>query len=142
MRNTVVDASVVAVSNGDLRGRRQNNSMDRRLLIFEEFASRSRRPLYNSRLFSEYQAVTRTVRNDAIRLFLELLTERGLLVRTNRLQRGVRDRAWRCRWPKHDQHLMAAALGATDAELIVTENTLAACQACVLREFGVRVVQV
>lgn len=133
--DTVYDTTVVAYSNGQLSGRRPGNAMDRRLGYLEAFIAGNRRALYNSKLLQEYTRQVRERRNDVIENFLTLLADTGMLVPKSQLSKRDFGRAREVRWPSHDQHLLAAALGGTDATILVTEKALAQCAAGVKREF-------
>src|SRR5215467_12997736 len=109
MPDCVVDAAVVALSNGNIAGRRPGNSLDRRLNVLEQIVRGLRRLRYNPRLLHEYQQVIREHRNDVIEALFELLddTRRSILVRRNSLSRQDYQTATRaCGWPSHDQHLV------------------------------------
>jgi len=140
MPDCVVDASVVAMANGDISGRRPGNVLDRRLAVIEQVGDGARRLRYNSRLFGEYKRLVQQSRNDAIELFFLALAYRAILVRRNTLSGPDHDVATRkCRWPNHDRHLLAAALGGADPTIFVTESRLAQCGVRVLRHFRVHV---
>ncbi len=140
MPDCVVDATVVYMSNGNIAARRPGNVFDRRLKILEEIGEGLRRLRYNPKLLHEYQRLIENPRNDVIQLFFEVLAESGVIVPGNRLPRHHYDTATRrCRWPAHDQHLLAAAIGGLRPSIFVTEQTHANCAACILRNFAVRV---
>ena len=144
MADCVLDASVVAFSNGDLTARRRGNVFDRRLRAIEQVIAGVHRLRFNGRLLGEYQNLIHEYRNDVIELLFALLdSSRAVLVRRNNLSRqdyaiAVR----RCGWPSHDQHLLAAALGGIDSLIVVTEVRLFQCAAQILRSFDVHVERV
>jgi hypothetical protein len=142
MPDCVLDASVIAFANGDLTGRRSGNLLDRRLRIVEEVAQQNRRVRYNNKLLTEYQRLVTDYRNDAIELFFAVLdSEHSVLVRRSTLSRQHhRTATGSCRWPSHDQHLLAAAVGGEDPSVFVTESRLATCAPQVLSHFSVHVV--
>lgn len=140
MADCVLDASVVALANGDITARRPGNVFDRRLAVIEKVGSGALRLRYNSKLLCEYQPLIREYRNDVIELFFAVLADRAIRVPRNTLSRQHYARATqRCRWPPHDQHLLAAALGGNDPAIFVTERRLAQCAARVLACFAVHV---
>jgi hypothetical protein len=140
MSDCVLDASVVAFSNGDIAGRRPGNVFDRRLAAIERVVSGERSLRYNSKLLGEYKGLVRVYRNDVIELLFIILADKGVLVKRNTLSRQEHAVATgKCRWPSHDQHLLAAAVGGIDPVIVVTESHLASCAARVLTYFAVYV---
>jgi hypothetical protein len=141
MADSVIDTSVVSMANGQIAGRRQGNALDRRLLAIEDVAYGRRRMRYNPRLLVEYRRIVRIYRNDVIELFFTALTERAVFVPRNTLSRQDNAKARKCKWPGHDQHLLAAAVGGIQPTIFVTEADLHACAASVLAYFAVHVEQ-
>jgi len=140
MADSVIDATVVAFANGNIAARKQGNAFDRRLEAIEQVVNGQRRLRYNSKLLREYQNLIQEHRNDVIDLFFIVLADRAVLVRGNTLSRQHYGRARTCRWPAHDQHLLAAALGGDEPTIFVTEARLAQCAAQILARFTIRVV--
>lgn len=141
MPDSVIDASVVGLANGDLAARRPGNVFDRRVLAIERVVTGARRLRYNSKLLREYLSLVQRRRNDVIELLFELLdSPRSIRVPRNTLSRQHFATAIRtCRWPSHDQHLLAAALDGDHPLVVVTEARLAQCGRLVLRYFRVRI---
>jgi hypothetical protein len=142
MPDCVVDASVVGFANGDIAGRRPGNVLDRRLVVLEEVVHGARRLRYNARLLSEYQQLIKRYRNDVIEALFSVLddAQRSVRVRRNSLSRRDHEKARRaCRWPSHDQHLLAAALEGHDPSIVVTEQRLAQCATAILANFEVHI---
>jgi hypothetical protein len=139
MADSVIDTSVVSMANGQIAGRRRGNVLDRRLSAIEDVAYGRRRLRYNPKLLVEYQRIVRAYRNDVIELFFIALTERAVFVRRNTLSRQDNAKARKCKWPGHDQHLLAAAVGGIQPTIFVTESHLHACAASVLACFAVHV---
>jgi hypothetical protein len=142
MADCVLDATVVAMANGDIAARRAGNVLDRRLAVLEAVVGGVRRLRYNRKLLEEYRPFIRAFRNDVIEVFVRVLADRGVLVSRNTLRRQEHAAATRrCRWPTHDQHLLAAAVGGDDPTIFVTEARLAVCAAAILAHFAVHVVR-
>lgn len=138
MPDCVFDTTVVAFANGDIAARKPGNTFDRRLSAIERSARANCRIRYNRKLLAEYEAHVRDRRNDVIELFFAALTERGILVARNNLSRQDYATATsRCRWPTHDQHLLAAAVRGDNPTIFVTEQQLADCRAKVRAYFGI-----
>ena len=144
MPDCVLDATVVAYANGNLTGRRHGNILDRRLVIIEMVGSGDLRLRYNSKLLGEYEQLIKDRRNDVIEVFFAVLdSERAVRVRRNALSRQNHVKATtKCRWPVHDQHLIAAAIDGDEPSLFVTEKCLADCAAKIWAHFAVRVERV
>ena len=140
MPDCVLDATVVAMANGNIAGRRPGNAFDRRLRVVEQVVRGTLRLRYNSKLLGEYLPLVQEFRNDVIEVFFTLLVDRGVLVKRNTLSRqGHAIAVKRCRWPSHDQHLLAAALGGMEPALFVTEMLHDTCGACIYRNLAIRV---
>ncbi len=141
MIDYVVDATVVARCNGNLAGRRAGNVLDRRLSLLEDVLGRTDRRLrYNPKLLYEYLRIVRECRNDVLDLFIRYLdSDRPVRVRRNTLARSDWLLAKGARWPKHDEHLLAAAFGGLHPRLYVTESRHAECAGEIKRELGISV---
>lgn len=140
MADSVFDASFVGKANGPTQAEMEGNFLHRRLTAMRSVTSGARRVRYNSKLLQEYRQIVRVYRNDVIDQFFELLdSPRAVLVARNTLSRQDKAKAVSCRWPSHDQHVLAAARGGTEVIIHVTENALGACSANVRRIFGFQV---
>jgi hypothetical protein len=134
---------VVGFANGDLTARRPGNVFDRRLRVIEQVVAGNWRLRYNQKLLDEYLRLIQEYRNDVIELLFGVLdSQRSVRVPRNTLSSRDHGIATsRCRWPSHDQHLLAAALGGVDPSVFVTEERLARCAPRILSHFAVRVNQ-
>lgn len=142
MPDRVVDATVVAFSNGNIAGRRPGNVLDRRLAVLEQIVRGTHRLRYNPRLLHEYQQLVREYRNDVIETLFNLLddTRHAVLVRRNSLTRQDYATATEsCGWPSHDQHLLAAALDGVDPAIVVTEQRHGECAQAILKHFEIHI---
>jgi hypothetical protein len=142
MPDCVVDSSVVALANGDIAGRRPGNLFDQRLMVLEQIASGVRRMRYNPKLLQEYGELIQQYRNDVIEAVFAIIDDprRSLRVPRSSLSRQHYDLAIRtCGWLRHDQHLLAAAIGGDYPSIAVTEQRLNQCAAAILRHFRVRI---
>jgi hypothetical protein len=140
MPDCVVDATVIYKANGDLKGRRAGNILDRRLTVIEQIGSGVRRLRYNQKLLAEYRQVVPSPRNDVIEIFFTALSDRAVFVGRNKLMRHQYAKAIQtCRWPSHDQHLLVAAIGGIHPSIVVTEQAHVDCASCIQRQFAVRV---
>jgi hypothetical protein len=140
MNDAVLDATVVSFANSTLAGRLPGTSAERRFNLLDRAVRGKMRIRYNPKLLREYTDHIREHRNDAIRVFFDLLDSEGAIrVQTNTLSRQRYLRAAEVRWPRHDQHLLAAALGGNRPCVYVTEKKLANCAAGIHRIFDVHV---
>jgi hypothetical protein len=140
MPDCVIDATVIAMANGDIAGRRPGNTLDRRLTVIEQVGRGLRRLRYNTKLQGEYERIVRQYRNDAVELFFIVLADRSVFVTRNTLSRQDHATATqRCQWPGHDQHLIAAALEGDDPTIFVTEPLHVQCAPKILAHFRIHV---
>ena|ERR1700722_15011307 len=140
MSDAVFDATVVSFANSTIAGRKPGTSAERRFNLLQGAVRGRMRIRYNSRLLTEYTDHVRERRNDAIRVFFDLLDSASAVrVSTNNLSRQNFARATEVRWPRHDQHLLAAALGGERSSVYVTEVRLSNCGAGIRRVFSVSV---
>lgn len=140
MTDAVFDATVVSFANSTLAGRRPGTSAERRFNLLDGAVKGKTRIRYNPKLLTEYTQHVRERRNDAIRVFFDLL-DSGSAIRVGRntLSRQDYQSAAAERWPHHDQHLLAAALNGHRPYVYVTEAQLARCASGIHRVFSIRV---
>src|SRR6266511_2115767 len=140
MSDCVFDTSFVATANGSLTGEKKGTLLHRRLTEIRKVVDRENRVRYNPKLLTEYMTVVKKRRNDVVDQFFELLdSDRAVRLKTNTLRHADKTKANDCRWPTHDQHVLAAAIGGTEVSIHVTENALGACAAAIKRVFGFKV---
>ena len=140
MGQCVVDTSFLAKANGALAGIRAGNLLHRRINAISRIVEGKDRLRYNSKLLQEYAPHIKDCRNDIVEQLVALLDDSETIkVRKNTLKRQDKARANKCRWPNHDQHVLAAAIGGEEVTIHVTENDLGACGPAIKREFGFRV---
>jgi hypothetical protein len=141
MPDCVLDTTVIAFANGDINGRKPGNKLDKRLSVIEKVGSGHWRIRYNSKLLAEYGAHVTVRRNDVIELFFAVLeSSRSVFVRRSTLpSHSYEIAAKKCRWPAHDQHLLAASLDGDSPSLFVTDKALVRCAALVFKHFDIRV---
>jgi hypothetical protein len=140
MSDAVFDTSVVAYANSDIVNRKLGGALDQRLILLEGAATRKVRIRYNDKLILEYAQHVRRCRNDVIELFFAVL-DSAAAVRAprNTLSRQHHQLADALRWPCHDEHLLAAAIGGDSPSIYVTEEQLARPAAEVFRIFRIHV---
>src|SRR5687767_5021777 len=114
MPDCVIDATVVAFRNEGEDACKANwrlvvNAID--LVVCGD-----RRVRYNAKLLDEYARIVNDFRDDIVEAFFQILdSDRAVKVNTNKLRRHhFVSIVLNCRWPSHDQHLIAAAIGGED----------------------------
>jgi len=137
MDECVFDASFVRLANDSLFGEKLGNLLNRRLNAMRTVVDGDCRIRCNSKLLTEYSAQVRDHRNDVIEQFFSLLdSQETVWVKRSTLSRQDKNKANKCRWPTHDQHVLAAAIGGNAVVIHVTEDALGLCATSVRRIFG------
>ena len=133
----------MSYANGDLRGRRPGNALDRRLGVLEKIHDGALRVRFNQKLFLEYETIIKTKRNDNIEAFFAIIdSEHAVRVSRNSLSKKLHDLATtKCKWPSHDQHLLAAAVTGDRPTIFTSEVKLSKCAGKILLHFDVHVEQ-
>jgi hypothetical protein len=137
MPECVFDTSFIRLANDSLFGEKKGNLLNRRLVPLRQVVAGQSRLRYNRKLLNEYTQQVSVRHNDIVeQLFVLLDSPQAILVKKNALSRQDKSKANGCRWPTHDQHVLAAAIGGTDVVIHVTEGALGACSRDVKRVFG------
>jgi hypothetical protein len=140
MDDCVFDASFIAKANGHLAGEKQGNLLNRRLSAIRQVTSGKSRIRYNPKLLDEYCHLVKELRNDIVDQFVTLLEDENTVrLSGSTLCRQDKAKANKCRWPTHDQHVLAAAVGGKQVTIHVTENALGGCSVAVKKCFGFKV---
>jgi hypothetical protein len=134
--DTVVDATVVVFANNAL-AIGDSGVLGRCLTIISEVIHDERRCRYNSKLLGEYIMHVGRQPSDFVHLFFGVLESSRAVLGRNSLCPGDRERAESMKWPSHDRHLLAAAVGGENPCIMVTERRLASLHEPAKREFGV-----
>jgi hypothetical protein len=140
----VIDATVIGFSNRDLDVSQPGSALDRRINVIKQVTAGKLHLRYNPKLLKEYVQHARNPRNDVIELFFQILdSDRAEFVKSNTLRRQIYALAiGKCRWPHHDQHLLAAAVDGKEPSLFVTEQRHARCCDDILMYLQIHVVLV
>jgi hypothetical protein len=140
MSDCVLDTSLVRGANEDMESRKPGSLFDKTLAIIEEVANGTWRVRYNPKLLNEYQAQVRIYKNDFMSVFFQILdSAQAVRVERSTLTRQQKAASDKCKWPSHDQHLLAAAIDGNNCCIFVTENFLHSCGDKVLRHFRIHV---
>ena len=135
--HTVYDTCLLVLANGMLTGRKRGSLLDKRLGAIERFINGDTIARFNNKLLGEYERKVLTHRNDIIELFFTFLARDGKKVARSSLSRQQHSEARGARWPDHDQHLLAAAIGGTRSLIVTTEKALEICSHSIRSRFGV-----
>jgi hypothetical protein len=143
MPDCVIDTTVVAYANGDLKGEKPGNILNRRLRVLRSVVNGEMRVRYNPKLLGEYVRSIKVHRNDVIEIFfIALESARAICVPRNTLSRQDYTLATKkCGWPSHDQHLIAAARLGDKTSLFVTEQAHATSASKIRTHFNVTVIR-
>lgn len=141
MRSTVFDTRLVASANGDIRARRPGNILDCRLILLEQAVARVTTTLVNKKLLKEYNSKIPQsgIRNDSVRSFIEFVIDHGVDSGRSTLSHSDYVKAHEARWPTHDHHLIAAAIGHNHVTIFVTEQNHFVCTREIHRRFGITI---
>ena len=140
MSDSVVDTSFIAMANEELAEVGQNELLHRRISAIGNIVDGKDRLRVNPKLLKEYEPHIRERRNDIVDQFVALLdAPETIKLSSSSLRKADNVRANDCRWPTHDKHLLAAAMGGEAVTIHVTENALALCARDVRRVFGFKV---
>jgi hypothetical protein len=142
MPDCVIDATVVAYANGNLKGEKPGNILSRRLRVLRSVVNGEMQIRYNSKLLAEYTQLVKVHRNDVIEVFfIALESDRAIRVPRNTLSKQDYALAKTCRWPSHDQHLIAAARFGDKTSLFVTEQAHGASASKIRLHFRITVIR-
>ena len=140
MPEAVFDTSFLHTANGPYSGQKNSSALNRRLTAIRGVNSGHSRVRYNDKLLAEYSNSLKVHRNDVIEQFIELLdSKKAIRLPSSTLRHADKAKANECRWPTHDQHVLAAAVGGSGVVIHVTENALGACAKKVKRIFGIKI---
>lgn len=98
----------------------------------------------NSKLLREYKTKAPKTANDYVEAFFAILDnrERARMVKRNKLEKKLHVKCNECRFPSHDQHLLAAAVLDADESgsvtIFVAEKAHTNCAPCIWRKMGTR----
>lgn len=113
----------------------------RRVALLLTFVNGTNIALFSDAIVREYEERVKEPRNDYVRLFFELVTApgSGAMASWAPRWRGDRDVARRCRFPKHDDHLLRTAVPKAPAVIYTEEAALVRTDACVHRRLQVHI---
>jgi hypothetical protein len=112
----------------------------KRVKLLQSLAAGARVVLCSSRLVSEYREQVKEPRNDFVRLFFALLDTPRARLNWPRWSGQARANRHRCRFPKHDEHVLRTAWLENEQSVLFTEEgAQLASRDCIRRAFGVEI---
>jgi hypothetical protein len=142
MAESVFDASFIGYANSSLDDPTPHRREFLRQLLnaITSVISRQSNLRCNQKLLSEYEGHLKVRRNDVIDQFITILdSEETVKLSGSTLRSPHKARANDCRWPSHDQHVLAAAIDGTNVTIHVTERVLGLCAQDIWRKFRIRI---
>jgi len=144
-REAAIDTNVLQKANVALNDPRRAAAtlLARRLSLLRSISNKEISVLIGERLAHEYAQQLRTVNNDVVKTFVELVTQpNGKHVIFNwkaQWSGGERDRARKCRYPAEDDHVLRTAIRGDPSTIYTEEERMLKADACVYREFRVHI---
>lgn len=144
-RHCVIDTMILQKANAPIRVPLREGSLIRgRLNLLRRIQNAELVVLVSKKLLHEYREHVRSPRNDAVTAFFALVAapdgRRAISNWHTPWSTAEQEKAGKCGFPKHDDHLLRTAILPDDASTIVTEETrLLKTDDCIYRAFGVHV---
>lgn len=138
----VVDTNVLQKANQPITTEPARHSMFRkRLNLLDGIATGSLILLISRKLHAEYSRQVPEPRNEFVRAFLELITGAPECVwNWKKSWSGAnRSGARGCRFPKEDDHVLRTAIRPQTSTIFTEEKRMLRVDACIYREFRVRI---
>lgn len=140
----VIDTNILQSANAPITVSPRGGSRFRvRLQLFRRVQAGRVVVLISDKLLNEYSRRVPKPRNDLIKFFFELLASPdGRRVQCNWKRTwspGEQADARKCRYPRHDDHLLRTAIGPNGPAVITEEQKLVGTDACIYRRFRVHI---
>jgi hypothetical protein len=141
MPDCVIDTNVLQKVNAPItKEPKTKRKFAKRLALLHRIAKRELQVLVSQRLLTEYNNKIIEPRNDAVRMFVELLTAPGGAAQNwHSPWTGDRDKARKCRFPAHDDHVLRTAIKPGGSTIFTEEGPMLAKAKCIHKEFGVHI---
>lgn len=138
----VIDTNILQKANAPLtHDPRDRSEFARRLVVLQRIFRGALVLLWSDRLLTEYRQRILYPRNEQIRVFFEMLARPGRAVFNwdKPWSGNKREACRRCRYPRHDVHLLRTAIRPNPSTIFTEENALLGTNACIYRRFRVRI---
>ncbi len=117
--------------------------LSRRLTLLQFICQRQLCILISKRLAHEYVRQLKTIKNDFVKAFIELVTtpdgKHVILNWKTRWSGGDRGRARGCRYPAEDDHVLRTAIRGHPTTIYTEEGRMLNADACIYQEFRVHI---
>jgi hypothetical protein len=136
-----IDTTVLQKANATITQRpRRNSQFMRRIGLLLDIQQGRRIALISRRLLAEYETKVTPPRNDFVKAFFELLANPDRCVE-NWVEWPAhrRQNARRCRYPRHDDHVLRTAIRPNPSTIITEDQQMLAADACINRHFRVHI---
>jgi len=141
-----IDTSVLQKANALVTKRpRPTSVFARRIRLLRDVFAGRRTVLISRRLLAEYRSKLPSPRNDVILAFFAFLADPA---RPNRIEnwprwRGSdREKARKCRFPAHDNHVLRTAIRPNRSAIITEDSRMLQADKCIYRDFRVHIVDI
>jgi len=136
-----IDTSVLQKANAPITQRlRSRSQFVRRIELLRDIQQRRKIVLISRQLLAEYERNVASPRNDFVRAFFELLADPQRCVKNWVGWPGRhREKARRCRYPEHDDHVLRTAIRPNPSTIVTEEQRMLAADSCIYRQFRVHI---
>lgn len=138
-----IDTTVLQKTNAPITQPRAGPQFRRRMTLLGRISDGEIVVLISSKLLQEYQRQIPLPRNDAIKLFFELLSsarsDRVVWSWKPRWSGADREKARDCRFPAEDDHVLRTAIRPRPSFIITEEYRMLTADDCIYRAFGVHI---
>ena len=115
----------------------------RRVRLLQEIQQGRWIVLYSDKLLAEYLRQVPSPRNDFVKTFLAIISNRAMGMTQKNWPRwpgGLQERMRNCRYPSHDKHVLRTAYTeGTRSTLVSEEQAILSSRNCILRVFDVAI---
>jgi len=137
----VLDTSVLQKANAPLDNTpRSRSQFAKRLELLKSCRSGALVVLVSPKLIGEYRKQVKEPRNEYVRAFFAIVSEqKQCIFNYTRWPGACRAKARKCRYPKHDDHVLRTAIRDHPTTIYCEENPMLQSDRCIYREFRVRI---
>lgn len=137
----VIDTNILQKANARLlKSPVATRKFYKRIALLERIMNDELHPLMSQKLLAEYETQVREPRNDFVKAFLEIITMPDRVsYNWHRPWRGDAEKARKCRFPSHDDHVLRTAIRPHASTIYTEERPMLATDACIYRAFRVHI---
>ena len=140
-RECVIDTEVLVKANQPITTRARKGSLfAKRIGLLEDIHKGKWTVLYSEKLVAEYGKHVKALKNDFVEVFFAILANpRGAILNYAAWPGRDREKARKCRYPQHDDHVLRTAIRPGSSTIITEEEKMIRADACIYRNFGVHI---